>query len=98
MNGATYKPQYSYARMLATKITAFITIIDDIFDTYGTTEESMQLKAAIDRYKLPSLLQLINACHANINPMEPRHCPGQIFHNIDLNEKCIIVIEVTLLK
>lgn len=82
MNGATYKPQYSYARMLATKITGFITIIDDIFDTYGTTEESMQLKAAIDRWDesatdlLPEymkdfylyLLELYNSVEEHLGP------------------------------
>ncbi|CAM0902213.1 unnamed protein product [Alopecurus aequalis] len=50
MNGASCKPEYSFGRVIATKITCFITIIDDIFDTYGSTEESMQLAAAIDRW------------------------------------------------
>jgi hypothetical protein len=50
MNGASYKPEYSLGRTIATKITGFITIIDDIFDTYGSTEESMQLAEAIDRW------------------------------------------------
>uniref|UniRef100_A0ACD5V1E8 Uncharacterized protein n=1 Tax=Avena sativa TaxID=4498 RepID=A0ACD5V1E8_AVESA len=50
MNGGSFKPQYSFARIIVTKITAFITIIDDIYDTYGTTEESMQLAEAIYRW------------------------------------------------
>jgi len=50
MNGGTCKPEYSFGRVIATKITGFITIIDDIFDTYGSTEESMQLAAAIERW------------------------------------------------
>ena len=51
MNGACYEPQYSHSRLILTKMTAFMTILDDIFDTYGTTEESMQLAEAIDRSK-----------------------------------------------
>ncbi|XP_044954970.1 zingiberene synthase-like [Hordeum vulgare subsp. vulgare] len=50
MNGACYEPQYSNSRIILTKITAFMTILDDIFDTYGTTEESMQLAEAINRW------------------------------------------------
>ncbi|CAM0912976.1 unnamed protein product [Alopecurus aequalis] len=50
MNGACYKPQYSHSRIILTKITAFITILDDIFDTYGSTEESLKLQEAINRW------------------------------------------------
>ncbi|KAK1664700.1 hypothetical protein QYE76_052859 [Lolium multiflorum] len=50
MNGACYEPQYSHSRIILTKMTAFMTILDDIFDTYGTTEESMQLAEAINRW------------------------------------------------
>ena len=49
MIGGSFKPQYSFARIIVTKITAFITILDDIFDTYGSTEESMKLQEAITR-------------------------------------------------
>ncbi|KAF0897642.1 hypothetical protein E2562_000365, partial [Oryza meyeriana var. granulata] len=47
MTGACSEPHYSLSRMILTKMTAFITILDDIFDTYGTTEESMMLAEAI---------------------------------------------------
>ncbi|KAM0837933.1 hypothetical protein ACQ4PT_061319 [Festuca glaucescens] len=50
MNGACYEPQYSHSRIILTKMTAVMTILDDIFDTYGTTEESMQLAEAINRW------------------------------------------------
>uniref|UniRef100_M8B228 (+)-delta-cadinene synthase isozyme XC14 n=1 Tax=Aegilops tauschii TaxID=37682 RepID=M8B228_AEGTA len=49
MNGACYEPQYYNSRIILTKMTAFMTVLDDIFDTYGTTEESMQLAKAINR-------------------------------------------------
>ncbi|KAF0897648.1 hypothetical protein E2562_000368 [Oryza meyeriana var. granulata] len=38
---------YSLSRIILTKMMAYITIIDDIFDTHGTTEESMMLAEAI---------------------------------------------------
>uniref|UniRef100_A0A0D3GWQ9 Sesquiterpene synthase n=1 Tax=Oryza barthii TaxID=65489 RepID=A0A0D3GWQ9_9ORYZ len=47
MTGACSEPHYSLSRIILTKMTAFITILDDIFDTYGTTEESMMLAKAI---------------------------------------------------
>ncbi|CAM0876869.1 unnamed protein product [Alopecurus aequalis] len=50
MNGACYKPQYSHSRIILAKITYFITILDDIFDTYGSTTESIQLQQAINRW------------------------------------------------
>ncbi|XP_037416535.1 (S)-beta-macrocarpene synthase-like [Triticum dicoccoides] len=50
INGTSYNHKYSYSRIIATKITAFMTIIDDILDTYGSTEESMQLAEAINRW------------------------------------------------
>ncbi|KAL6658956.1 hypothetical protein ACP70R_002996 [Stipagrostis hirtigluma subsp. patula] len=50
MSGASYEPTFSRCRILVTKITFILTIIDDIFDTFGTTEECMQLAEAIDRW------------------------------------------------
>uniref|UniRef100_A0A0D9V0G7 Terpene synthase n=1 Tax=Leersia perrieri TaxID=77586 RepID=A0A0D9V0G7_9ORYZ len=50
MNGALYEPQHTHSRIILTRMTAFMTIIDDIFDTYGITEESMQLAEAINRW------------------------------------------------
>ncbi|XP_040375922.1 beta-sesquiphellandrene synthase-like [Oryza brachyantha] len=49
MNGALYEPHYSHSRIILTRVTAIMTIIDDIFDTYGTTGESMLLAEAINR-------------------------------------------------
>jgi hypothetical protein len=66
MNGACYRPQYSHSRIILTKITAFMSILDDIFDTYGTTEESMKLQEAINRsrslFPSPIILLICNTC------------------------------------
>ncbi|PUZ50279.1 hypothetical protein GQ55_6G046300 [Panicum hallii var. hallii] len=49
MAGACSEPKYSLSRVILTKMTAFITILDDIVDTYSTTEEGMLLAKAIYR-------------------------------------------------
>ncbi|CAD6333108.1 unnamed protein product [Miscanthus lutarioriparius] len=50
MNGACYDPPYSRSRIILTKITGLITIIDDMFDTYGTTEECTKFAEALGRW------------------------------------------------
>ncbi|AQK41285.1 terpene synthase10 [Zea mays] len=47
MTGACCEPQYSLSRVIATKMTALITVLDDMMDTYSTTEEAMLLAEAI---------------------------------------------------
>ena len=49
MNGACYDPLYSRSRIILTKVTGLIAIIDDMFDTYGTTEECMKFTEALVR-------------------------------------------------
>ncbi|CAL5010396.1 unnamed protein product [Urochloa decumbens] len=50
MNGTCYDPPYSHSRIILTKITSLVTILDDMFDTYGTTEECMKFAEAINRW------------------------------------------------
>ena len=49
---ACFEPQYSYARRIQTKILALITIIDDMFDAYGTLEELEFFTEAIGRFDI----------------------------------------------
>jgi len=51
MTGACSEQKYSLTRAITTKMTAYITILDDIMDTHSTTEEAMLLAEAIYRYK-----------------------------------------------
>uniref|UniRef100_A0ACD5UHU2 Uncharacterized protein n=1 Tax=Avena sativa TaxID=4498 RepID=A0ACD5UHU2_AVESA len=100
INGACYEPQYSYSRIILTKITAFMTILDDIFDTYGTTEESMQLAEAIKRWDesatelLPSYIKsfylyLLKTFHS----FEDELGPGKSHHVIYLKEALMRLVE-----
>ncbi|KAG0522678.1 hypothetical protein BDA96_07G058300 [Sorghum bicolor] len=82
MTGACFEPQYSLARVISTKMTACITILDDIMDTYSTTEEAMLLAEAIYRWEenaaelLPEymkdfylyLLKTIDSCDNELGP------------------------------
>ncbi|KAL7119297.1 hypothetical protein ACP275_02G054900 [Erythranthe tilingii] len=59
-----FGPQYGYSRIMATKVNVFITIIDDIFDVYGTLEELEIFNDVIQRWdiegmdKLPHYMQM----------------------------------------
>lgn len=66
MTGACFEQQYSLSRVIATKMTAIITILDDIMDTYSTTEEAMLIAEAIYRYCEPPLHSndlVTSSCH-----------------------------------
>ena len=49
---ACFEPQYSYARRIQTKLLVLITVIDDIYDAYGTLEELELFTEAIERYEV----------------------------------------------
>jgi hypothetical protein len=71
MTGACFEPQYSLARVISTKMTACITILDDIMDTYSTTEEAMLLAEAIYRYSV-SLLSILTILYFH-HVIQPHH-------------------------
>ncbi|XP_058746334.1 (-)-germacrene D synthase-like [Vicia villosa] len=50
-----YEPQYSQARKMTTKLIAIISIIDDIYDAYGTIDELEVFSKAIERWDIKSL-------------------------------------------
>ncbi|XP_019249349.1 PREDICTED: (-)-germacrene D synthase-like [Nicotiana attenuata] len=60
-----FKPQYKFGRNVLTKVLCFISIADDIYDTYGTIDELTLLTNAIERWniddaseQLPSYMKL----------------------------------------
>ncbi|XP_059284193.1 sesquiterpene synthase 15b-like isoform X1 [Lycium ferocissimum] len=62
--GVYFEPQYKIARNIITKVLCFISITDDIYDTYGTLHELTLLTNAIERWNidatehLPSYMKL----------------------------------------
>ena len=47
--GAYFEPQYNVGRKMLTKVIAISSILDDIYDAYGTFEELQVLAPAIQR-------------------------------------------------
>ncbi|KAK8589118.1 hypothetical protein V6N12_023524 [Hibiscus sabdariffa] len=58
MLGVYFEPQYSFAREILTKVTAIMSIMDDIYDSYGTFEELHLFTNAIQRWDVDCINQL----------------------------------------
>ncbi|XP_027155596.1 terpene synthase 10-like [Coffea eugenioides] len=56
--GAVFEPQYGSCRRMLTKVFALITMIDDIYDVYGTLEELELFTDAVDRWDVKAIDQL----------------------------------------
>ncbi|XP_004295781.1 PREDICTED: (-)-alpha-pinene synthase-like [Fragaria vesca subsp. vesca] len=50
MMGMYYEPKYSVGRKIGTKLCAMATMLDDIFDSYGTFEELKIFRQVIERW------------------------------------------------
>ena len=58
MLGVYFEPQYVQSRRFLTKVIAMISILDDIYDAYGTIEELNLFTEAIERFdefKFPNI-------------------------------------------
>ncbi|KAG5546354.1 hypothetical protein RHGRI_018511 [Rhododendron griersonianum] len=58
MMGVCFEPQYYFARKLLTKVITLASIMDDIYDIYGTLEELVLFTDAIERWEMRALDQL----------------------------------------
>lgn len=68
--GMAFEPEFSNCRRGLTKVTSFITIIDDIYDVYGSIDELKLFTDAVVRFALltlhaPLILYTIHACLIN---------------------------------
>ncbi|KAM3750008.1 hypothetical protein ACB098_04G004700 [Castanea mollissima] len=69
-----FEPQYSLARKILTKAISMTSILDDIYDAYGTLEELEPFTEAIERWdiscidQLPEYMQI--CCHALFDVFE----------------------------
>ncbi|CAL5004164.1 unnamed protein product [Urochloa decumbens] len=48
--GVFYEPYYSYSRIMLTKLILFVSLFDDLYDNYSTTEESQIFTTAMERW------------------------------------------------
>jgi (-)-germacrene D synthase len=58
--GEYFKPEYLLGRRMLTKVIALISIIDDIYNVYGTLEELELFTETTERLKLPHLMKIHN--------------------------------------
>ncbi|XP_070052889.1 (R)-linalool synthase TPS5, chloroplastic-like [Nicotiana tomentosiformis] len=58
--GIEFEPQHSYFRRMLTKVIAFVGIIDDIYDVYGTLDELEVFTDAIESGYVPTLKEYMD--------------------------------------
>ncbi|XP_050365371.1 (-)-alpha-pinene synthase-like [Argentina anserina] len=56
--GVYFEPQYSVGRTFMTKVSILLTVLDDIYDAYGTFEELVIFTEAIDRWDVKCIDEL----------------------------------------
>nr|CAN68620.1 hypothetical protein VITISV_013313 [Vitis vinifera] len=56
--GVYFEPQFFFARRILTKVIAMTSIIDDIYDVYGTLEELELFTEAVERWDISAIDQL----------------------------------------
>ncbi|KAH7855347.1 hypothetical protein Vadar_023937 [Vaccinium darrowii] len=55
--GVDFKPQFGYRRRSATIVNALITVIDDVYDVYGTLDELELFTNAVERWDITAMEQ-----------------------------------------
>jgi (-)-alpha-terpineol synthase len=53
-----FRPQFGYRRRAATIVNALITVIDDVYDVYGTLDELELFTNAVERWDITAMQQL----------------------------------------
>ncbi|XP_037493565.1 (-)-alpha-terpineol synthase isoform X3 [Jatropha curcas] len=56
--GGLYEPQYAYFRRILTRVGALVTVVDDIYDVYGTFDELQLFSDAVERWDMDAMDQL----------------------------------------
>ncbi|PON41466.1 Squalene/phytoene synthase [Parasponia andersonii] len=91
--GFTFEPQFTYGRRMTTKVNTLITVIDDIYDVYGTLEELELFIDAVERWDL-NAIDYMKICffvlHNSINEMVFDVLKEQEFLNIKYFKKSML--------
>ena len=48
--GSAFEPQFGYCRRMSTEVNSLVTLIDDIYDVYGTLDELELFTDAVKRF------------------------------------------------
>ncbi|KAI9376903.1 hypothetical protein POPTR_019G023004v4 [Populus trichocarpa] len=57
-NGIHFEPQYAFSRMMVTKYTKIVSLVDDTYDAYASSEEIQHFTNAIERCSMNAIDQL----------------------------------------
>ncbi|XP_075104678.1 (-)-camphene/tricyclene synthase, chloroplastic-like isoform X1 [Nicotiana tabacum] len=87
--GIIFEPQHSYFRRTLTKVIAFVAVIDDIYDVYGTLDELEVFTNAIERWETEAMEQLPD--YMKVCYLELFNTTNEIAYEV-LNEKGINVL------
>ncbi|CAN6970350.1 unnamed protein product [Brassica rapa subsp. trilocularis] len=60
MMGIYFEPRYSLARVIGTKISMIMTVVDDTYDAYGTLPEVISFTDALQRWDIETIEDLPN--------------------------------------
>ncbi|CAF1716463.1 unnamed protein product [Brassica oleracea var. botrytis] len=60
MMGIYFEPRYSVARVIGTKISMIMTVVDDTYDAYGTLPEVISFTDALQRWDIGTIEDLPN--------------------------------------
>ncbi|KAB5512049.1 hypothetical protein DKX38_029077 [Salix brachista] len=58
MNGIHFEPQYAFSRMMTSKYTKFISLVDDTYDAHASFEEIQHFTDAVERCTMDAIDQL----------------------------------------
>ena len=72
--GIAFEPQFAYCRRVLTISIALITVIDDIYDVYGTLDELELFTDAVERFVGKLIIQLLPSCIVLLNLLIDRLC------------------------
>ncbi|KAL0384407.1 UNVERIFIED_CONTAM: (-)-alpha-terpineol synthase [Sesamum radiatum] len=101
-SGYLPRPEHGYARIMATKVNTLTTVLDDIYDVYGTLEELQLFTDAFQRWdteaieKLPEYMQICYLAAYNVvNEMAYDVLTQQGFLSIPHLRKSVIYTGLT---
>ncbi|KAJ6349199.1 hypothetical protein OIU77_006728 [Salix suchowensis] len=57
-NGIHFEPQYAFSRMMASKYTKTVSLVDDTYDAYASFEELQHFTDAVERCSKNAIDQL----------------------------------------
>nr|POE74440.1 myrcene synthase, chloroplastic [Quercus suber] len=87
--GCTFHPHFGYCRRISTKVNVLITVLDDIYDVYGTIDELELFTDVVERWDINAMDGLPNymkicflALHNSVNEMAFDILKEQEFHII----------------